>query len=118
VDDKRLNLFASIIGMALKDIKEFKPLVKRAMVASFEPDYSWMITDDDTRFKSAVAAIYVKASEEDRERIMHEMKTLQSLNAVMSGVPVNMERLADEASRFESIGLLSFFKEAKAAVGS
>lgn len=71
----------------------------------------FLTTDQDVRFRGAVAAVLLanEDSEEVRTRITQEMRSLNTLSAAMSGVPVNWDEAFDE--EHEPIGILKIWKE-------
>jgi len=72
----------------------------------------WLIVDEDEQFKSAVGAVLLKASEEERQIINQEMRILGALSAAQAGIPVNIEAvLPDDVKK--SYGLVKLWKETK-----
>jgi len=70
----------------------------------------WMVTDEDMQFRGAIAAVYESASADERERIEHELESLRDLSALLSGVPVAIEALAERAPS-DPIGLRRMWME-------
>ncbi len=72
----------------------------------------WMSTDEDVRFRGAVAAVLLKTKGNDEvlERINTEMQALNSLAAAMSGIPVDMER-ALPPEDFKMVGIRALWME-------
>ena len=73
-----------------------KPLAERLTFAmkyvrAHERDVFWMqgSTTDDTKFRTALAAVMLAGSEDDRDVIARSMKPLQMLDAAMRGIPVD-----------------------------
>jgi hypothetical protein len=77
----------------------------------------WLSTDEDLRFRGAVGGLIILYDEEGNqemvERITTEVKALQSLSALISGTPVNIERMVADAERHESLGLMKRWQELK-----
>jgi len=69
----------------------------------------WAFTDDDMRFRAAVAGAYVSASDKDKKRIKEEMDALGCLGAVLSGFG-SIENLKPPE---KPIGLFKMWQEAK-----
>jgi hypothetical protein len=67
------------ISFAMKHVKENKR------------DIFWMSYEvsDDAMFRTALAAVMLDASEDEKELITKSMKPLQALSAAMSGIPVD-----------------------------
>lgn len=72
----------------------------------------WMSTDEDVRFRGSVAAVLLHCSEDERERIGEELKMLRDLSALLSGVPVDTERITAAEN---PIGLMRLWREDDAA---
>ncbi len=70
----------------------------------------WMVIDEDKQFRGAVGAVMLLVDDETRDRIELEMKTLNAMSAIFSGVPVDIERV--EVAE-DPIGLLKMWKELK-----
>lgn len=71
----------------------------------------WMVTDDNSQFQGAVAAIYELSDDETKERIKAEMDSLRYLSAMMSGVAVDF----DAIPKLENpIGLMKSWRECAA----
>ena len=75
---------------ACKGKKSLPARVKAAMRAT---KHHWMITDENKQFQVAVAAVLVESDEKDKERITEEMTALETLNSMLSGVPINEIKL-------------------------
>lgn len=71
----------------------------------------WMATEEDDQFKAAVAAIYELSDEPTRSKILKEMEALRNINALISGVPVDLAALPEPDP--EPIGLLNYWREVK-----
>jgi hypothetical protein len=67
----------------------------------------WMILDEDLQFRCAVGALLLIVDEPTRQSIRSELNALKALSALMSGVPVDIERV--EVG--ETLGLLKRWKE-------
>lgn len=59
----------------------------------------WMCSeaDEDFQFRTAVAAVMLDGSQDDRDRIERSLRTLRTLNAMLEGVPVDLDRVDKDA---------------------
>jgi hypothetical protein len=87
-----------IAAMYVAGIPKNKPLPERldfAMryVRKHEAEVFWMTgrPNDDLKFRTAIAAVMLAGSDEDKNTITRSMAPLKALSAMMAGVPVNME---------------------------
>ena len=89
-----------------------KPVEDQVRAAMEVTKDFWMSTDEEVRFRGAVAAVLLKnqGNEEVVERINTEMRALNSLAAMMGGVPVDMER-AIPPEGFKPIGIRNLWME-------
>lgn len=75
----------------------------------------WVSTDDDLRFRASVGGVLMVLDErgdlENTSRINIELEALRSLSALLSGVPVDMERVVMPEN---PIGLMKRWGDAKA----
>lgn len=72
----------------------------------------WMVLDDNQRFQGAVAAVWDLSDDETKSRIEGEMKSLRTLSAICSGVPVDFAQIETPQN---PIGLLGKWHEQKEA---
>ena len=70
----------------------------------------WMLTDEDSRFRAAICGAMLLSDEKDKERITREITQLKTLNAMMDGVPVNLEGIKVNKP---PIGLMKMWREIK-----
>ena len=70
----------------------------------------WMVTGEDDRFRSAVAGALLLSNEDDKDRIKREMDQLRTLNAAISGVPVNFDAIKPLEN---PVGLMKMWREVK-----
>src|SRR3990172_7035083 len=82
-------------------------LLRAAMKATHN---HWMVLDEDVQFRMAVGAVLLVAPEEDREILTGELKSLQILSAIMSGVPVD---IASVKIPEKSFGLMKMWHQVK-----
>ena len=81
------------IAEARQACKGKKSLPQRVKTAMGAVKHHWLVTDDNKRFQSAIGAVLLECNEKEQERVMMEMKALQTLNSVLSGVPVDLSTL-------------------------
>lgn len=98
-----------------------QPLKERLKIAMRSALHHWLITNEEDQFKTAVGAVMVEATEEERELIEVELKFLQALSAASRGIPVNfavlMEEVQEKKETHELIGLKNLWDEVKAENG-
>ncbi len=70
----------------------------------------WMVLDEDKQFRGAVGAVMLLVDDEDKHRLELEMKALNALSALMSGVPIDIDTI--EVSD-DPIGLMKMWKDLK-----
>lgn len=90
MSDNLAMLVAMEAKMAIKPEDSLEDQCRAAMKAA---KGHWMVLDEDTQFKGAVAAIYELSDEETRGRIVVELEALKALSALLSGVPVDFENV-------------------------
>ncbi len=92
---------------------ELDDMLRAAMKAMAQ---LWVSTDDDLRFRGAVGGVLMVLDErgdtEAAARINNELEALRSLSALLSGVPVDMERVAMPEN---PIGLMKMWGKVKEA---
>lgn len=96
-----LQLAVAPVRAAIPADKTLTERLQFAMryVRDHERDLFWMSarTTDDTKFRTALAAVMLAGSEEDKSVIERSMKPMRMLSAVMQGIPVDFGDIpADE----------------------
>jgi len=66
----------------------------------------WMFTEKDTQFQAALSAVLRNIDGEEKERLDEEFNSIKALNALLSGVSVNMPEITHEP-----IGIIGMWKE-------
>lgn len=77
----------------------------------------WLTDNEQARFKGAIAAVMLRASPEEKERISNELRVLGvlgGLSAATEGLPIDMGALISSDGP-EPIGLLRIWHEVKGA---
>ncbi len=92
MSDVQLMLVIADAKSALERSEE-TTLEGRLRVAMTAAANHWSVLEEDTQFRGAVAAVYDEAEIEDAERIRQALSALNTLSAVMSGVPVDFEQI-------------------------
>lgn len=95
---------------AVKRLPEGSPIDDRFRVAMKVTYRHWMATNEEDQFLAACEAVYSTATEEEQERIKAEVQSLRDLSAMMEGVPVNFEELAERVP-VDPIGLRKLWHE-------
>ena len=93
----------SILFAECQDINE-PDLVERIKACMRVTHDHWMVTDEEQQFKGALGAAMVLSESGDKERIQSSLKPLQALGAMMSGVPVDLERVVREQEEAKEAG--------------
>lgn len=108
-------LGASIVkGVVERDLAEGATIEDKArscFEASWEESNAWFVHTDDERFMIGCGGLAMLCNDEERLRIRAELDTLRGLNAACSGIPVDLNVLAENMG--EPIGLQKLFFEAK-----
>lgn len=114
-DEVALSLIGTECKYACEGEPDFEKRVKKAMKPVAQGH--WMFPDDDISFRGAIAGVLMATdtTEEEKARISHTLKGMRSLAALMNGVPVDLERLADDQKSMEPIPLVKWWNEVKEA---
>ena len=91
-----------------------EPVETRLRKAMQEMQHHRLVTNQDEQFQAAVGAVLVTATDDEKERINAELKTLKALNAAVDGIPVDISRALGDMSNYESVGLTKIWKEVTA----
>ena len=77
----------------------------------------WMVMDEDMCMRGALAAVLLdpETTEDDKRRITFTLEQLHAIGAMISGVPVDVERALDNPDEIEPVPLVKLWHEAKAA---
>ena len=77
----------------------------------------WMVTDDDLCLRGALAAVLLdpETTEDDKQRITFTLEQMCAINAMMTGVPVDVEQALANPDEIEPVPLIKLWHEAKAA---
>lgn len=113
------ELTISIVAIECRDACAEEPDLVERIKKAMQPvvHEHWAATNEDARFRGAVAAAYGDplTTEEDKRRIEFTLKKMQALNAMMSGVQIDIDALTAGLDEIEPIPLVSLWNDAKAA---
>lgn len=108
-----MNDISNGLRIAIADaqtaVKAGDSLEDRLRAAMGRTHGHWLITDEDEQFRAAIGAVMLDASEDERERLEAEIHKLKTLSALVSGVPVDMDRV-NSADDPEPVGLMKLWK--------
>lgn len=94
-----------------RDFAETAPTLEgRLRAAMSVTRHHWIVTDEDSRFRAAIAAVILLSSEEDKSRILAEVEQLRILGAACNGIPVDLAAIEPLDN---PIGLMKIWKEIK-----
>lgn len=111
MNNAMLSLVSADVRPACRDEPD---LIKRIEKAFAKVQDFWMSTDDELRFRGALAAVFVETKDDGQaEHLRRSINALNSLNALIRGVPVNMEAVLDEMGD-DPLPLMKLWHEAKA----
>jgi hypothetical protein len=107
-----LMIIASECKSACANEPDLATRIRKAM-APVAKDH-WMFTGrhhEETRMKGALAAVLMDplTTEQDKATITKSLNALKALNALMSGIPVDIEKVAKDSEG--CIPLMSIWKE-------
>ena len=90
MNDNLIMLVMMEAGSAIKPDDSLEDRCRSAMKAAKN---HWMVLDEDSKFKGAVAALYEQANEDEKVRIKAEFDSLKFLSAMLNGVPVDFDAI-------------------------
>jgi hypothetical protein len=103
---------------AKDEAKKFTSLEDMLRAAMKAMTSLWVSTDDDLRFRASVGGVLMvlddRGDDEAAARINSELEALRSLSALLSGVPVDMDRVTMPEN---PIGLMKMWGDVKAGGG-
>jgi hypothetical protein len=99
-------------NLADKKFERVDDLLRAAMKATRN---HWLVTTEDERFRAAVGAAMLLASDTDKERIRREIETLKRFSAAMvaaqQGVVVDFASVLPLEEPKDVIGLMNLWRE-------
>ncbi len=77
----------------------------------------WITMDEDLCIRGALGAVLLdpETTEDDKQRIVFTLEQFRSISAIMSGVPVDVERAMSNPDEIKPVPLIKLWQEAKAA---
>ena len=113
------DVILSIIAAECKGPCANEPNLLERVKKAMQPvaNGHWMTTDDDLCLRGALAAVLLdpETTEDDKRRITFTLEQLRSIGAMMSGIPVDVERALRNPDELEPVPLIKLWQEAKAA---
>ena len=89
-----------------------KPLVDRLKVAMRVTKGHWMCTIELGQLAAAVCAALIHSPQEEKDKVMIELENIKIMNAMIAGVPVDVDRIP----KLENpIGILRLWVDTNAA---
>lgn len=111
MDFVQLQIAAQSVLVPAEGTVEDKLRAAMEYVINHPRDVFWMSTgpDDDMKFRAAVAAVLIKGNitAEEKRLVERSLNVLQSVAAMLNGVPVNIEALDMEGV----IPLMKIYRE-------
>ena len=90
------QLASSMIEAEVRDeLSNAKTLEDKFNISFKAAHNHWMFVDEDEQFKGAIGAVCLHATEEEKTRIMAELDSLRTLNAMLSGVSIDFSNVPD-----------------------
>lgn len=90
-----------------------KPILENIKAAMKEAQKHWLIVDEEERFRAACGAVLLIANEDDKKILEKELKSLQTMSALQSGIPVDITTVLQDVDPKQFFGLLRIWKEIK-----
>lgn len=106
VDATELALVVASIRDAASGVANIEERAKALMRAARE---HWMIRDENVQLMGAMAALLETATEEERPRLERFLTINKSINALLSGVPVDVDRVMEDET--EPYPILKWWNE-------
>ncbi len=102
--------------IAIQEIKgnldKSKPFLDNIKSAMNAAQNHWLVVDEEERFKSACGALLLIADEENKEIMEQELKGLQSISAMQSGILVDLEATMQMGTK-KFFGLMKIWRDLK-----
>ena len=108
--NKELALAVTIIRPACAGEPDLLERIKKAMREA--KDY-WMSNSDEFKFRAAIGAALVETPQDspDYQRIISNFHVLRNINAMIQGIPINIEDALAELEGAEPIPLVAMWRE-------
>lgn len=106
------NSMMIAMGDIERKLDKEAPVKERLKQAMKLVQNHWLVTDEDEQFRSAIGAVLVTVSPEEKEIIMREIDFLKGLVAAVEGVPIDVGELLTRRPE-NAYGLRGLWIEAK-----
>lgn len=93
---------------ASAEVKTEDALEDRFRAAFVAVQGHWAATKPDDQYRGAIEAVYLTATDEEKERIEVELASVRDLNALLEGVPIDFDRITKPEN---PIGLMRLWHE-------
>lgn len=114
MNDASITIAAMEARSACKGEPDLMERIRKAMRACRD---HWMETSETGQFRAAVSAAILESEGDERDRIERSAKALSRMNAMLqamqSGVPVDIEAMAAEKQDEDLIPLMKVWRELK-----
>lgn len=107
INNAELMLVAAECREAAKE-KDFDARLNKCCEAAKD---HWMVLDKEKQFKGAMVAAYMESSEEEKKRIEVSLKSLETLGAVLKGLPIDIEQAAKDIEGIDIIPMQQLFQK-------
>lgn len=109
----------SIIGTECKEACKGEPDLEKRIRKAMKvvAKGHWLFSDDDLLLRGALAGVLLapETTEEEKTRLTKTLEGLRALSAMMSGVPVDLDAIAEQQKIYEPVPLAKWWHEEKAA---
>lgn len=110
--ERMVTLVAQTIGHVLRDEMTTEEMLRAAMKEARD---HWIVTDENQRLMGAIVCVSLRLMKmperaEDMENLRREVKTLQALSGIMSGLPIDLAQIEAPEKAF---GLGKMWNEIK-----
>lgn len=114
MNDPILSIIAQECRGACREEPDFLERIRKAM--KFVATGHWLTIDADLCFRGAVGGVLLaeETTDEERRRIEFTLEQIRSLNAMVAGVPMDLERMGENPEGLEPVPLFRLWQEAKA----
>lgn len=112
MNEKLIMIVASMVKSAGAECEDFE---SRATAIFRRARINGLVTDEETQLQGGILAIMSLYTDEDNdemiERINQEMQALKTLEAMLSGVPIDADCLIERELEREPLALMKLWHE-------
>jgi len=118
MSDVILGIIARECKSACRGEADFEERIRKSMKLVIGGH--WLTLDEDFCFRGAVGGVLIseETTDEEKERLTSAISAIRSINALVSGVPVDLETLAENLKESELAPIVKIWKETKVAYES